>query len=731
MHRYTSRSVVLATAFALSLVGPRSAPGVATLPARFPAAGELVRATAVRATPDPSAPVVRRLPRFRPDHQFQIVLALGYRRGADGERWFRLSLPGQPNGARGWIPSDAVDVRPATRRIVVRLSARRLELQRVRDGRVLLAGVVAVGAPGPELPLDAASTSSRRSSRPIRSTAPSRSRRAPSRASATGPATSSGSTAPIGRSSSARPSRTAASALPIGSRAGSGGSPLPARRVDILRVAPAQPVTLPPSTFCTPSSVRQCELPGRDRPPALLEMDDAELPRGHREPRHAVCPRRRPLNDPSSARTHRDSGERFADGVARGDPNDGRTAALKRPRLGRQRAADAETGRWLQRADHAREGRGDVVAIVRLDLLRADAHDVDDDSDLGRLGDGDDGGGRARREPPEIARVRPAGALRRAERDQPRAVRPRIVNLQSVDVRRGDGGAVRDGHRPGEAATESDGGRRDRLADDEVEQRRWAGRCRRDRRCGRCGRCGRRWWCRRCRRLRRLGRALARVRERADDDVTPGDRAVHLRAGHRDGDGTVPRALDPGVVVGQVRPGGRGLGRGHLAGAGQEGAARRPLPPVFTIAPLIRSSNTPGASTGTVTCGAPRSRCTPWRRTTRRPTCRQASRRAGRSRPRTPCRRRRSCARTRRRQVGPDRQAPARSGSPRPGTDRDRFRTPVDVAPVGDIGGPVPEEDALEERLQVRVAGARLCRVRDHARYRRAAPHGDSDRGAV
>ena len=64
-----------------------------------------------------------------------------------------MSLPGEPNGARGWIPADAVDARPVTRRIVVRLSARRLELQRVRDGRVLLAGVVAVGAPGSRTPV--------------------------------------------------------------------------------------------------------------------------------------------------------------------------------------------------------------------------------------------------------------------------------------------------------------------------------------------------------------------------------------------------------------------------------------------------------------------------------------------------------------------------------------------------------------------------------------------------
>jgi L,D-transpeptidase-like protein len=147
------RAVSLAIAVVgLALVLAQSAPAEAPPPTRFPA-GELLRSVAVRAGPGLSAPIVRRLRRFRPDHQFQIVLALGYRRGTDGARWYRLSLPGEPNGARGWIPADAVDVRPVTRRIVVRLSARRLELQRLRDGRVLLAGVVAVGPPGSRTPV--------------------------------------------------------------------------------------------------------------------------------------------------------------------------------------------------------------------------------------------------------------------------------------------------------------------------------------------------------------------------------------------------------------------------------------------------------------------------------------------------------------------------------------------------------------------------------------------------
>ena len=151
-HRPVLLAAAAAAAVTAAVVGTPPARAEATLPARFPAAGELVRTAPVRARPDPSAPVVRRLRRFRGDFQFQVVLALGARRGGDGAWWYRLSLPGAPNGARGWVRADAVEVRPAVNRIVVSLGQRRLEVRRIRDGRLLLRAVVAVGAPGSETP---------------------------------------------------------------------------------------------------------------------------------------------------------------------------------------------------------------------------------------------------------------------------------------------------------------------------------------------------------------------------------------------------------------------------------------------------------------------------------------------------------------------------------------------------------------------------------------------------
>ncbi len=144
--------ILVTVAVGLALAAAPSVRAEANLPARFPAAGELVRAVAVRAEPSPSSRIVRRLRRFRADHQFQIVLALSSRRGADGAWWYRLSLPGHPNGARGWVRADVVEARPVVNRIVVRLGARRIEVRRIRDGRLLLRSAAAIGAFGSETP---------------------------------------------------------------------------------------------------------------------------------------------------------------------------------------------------------------------------------------------------------------------------------------------------------------------------------------------------------------------------------------------------------------------------------------------------------------------------------------------------------------------------------------------------------------------------------------------------
>jgi lipoprotein-anchoring transpeptidase ErfK/SrfK len=144
--------VVFVTALLVGTTGVADARAGAV--ARFPAAGELVVPTVVaRAHPDPAAKVVRRLARIRPDHQIRTVLALRERLGRDGVAWYRLSLPGRPNGQRGWVRADLVDVRPVAHRIVVSLGRRTLEVRRVADNEVVFRTVVAVGMPSAPTPV--------------------------------------------------------------------------------------------------------------------------------------------------------------------------------------------------------------------------------------------------------------------------------------------------------------------------------------------------------------------------------------------------------------------------------------------------------------------------------------------------------------------------------------------------------------------------------------------------
>jgi lipoprotein-anchoring transpeptidase ErfK/SrfK len=131
-----------------------SAASGAQAPPRFLAAGDLAQTTVVvRAAPSKRAREIRVLHEFRPDFRLQVVLAVARARGPRTGRWVELSLPGRPNGGRGWIPETAVELHRPLRRIVVLRGARRLQVRRIADGKVLFTAPVAVGKPGAETPL--------------------------------------------------------------------------------------------------------------------------------------------------------------------------------------------------------------------------------------------------------------------------------------------------------------------------------------------------------------------------------------------------------------------------------------------------------------------------------------------------------------------------------------------------------------------------------------------------
>jgi lipoprotein-anchoring transpeptidase ErfK/SrfK len=110
------------------------------------------KSVAVRSAPSRSARVVTTLGQFRPDFHPRTVLALDARLDRAGEpSWYRITIPGRPNGRTGWIPAAAADVTPVDRWLVIYRGARKFELY--VDGALRRTGPVAVGARGMETPV--------------------------------------------------------------------------------------------------------------------------------------------------------------------------------------------------------------------------------------------------------------------------------------------------------------------------------------------------------------------------------------------------------------------------------------------------------------------------------------------------------------------------------------------------------------------------------------------------
>jgi lipoprotein-anchoring transpeptidase ErfK/SrfK len=107
---------------------------------------------AVLAKPKAGAARVAVLKQFRPDFRPQYVLALDAVRTTSGKpTWYRISVPGRPNGRTGWVRAGALELHAVRKRVIIYRGARRFEFW---DGaRLVRSGKVAVGAPGAETPL--------------------------------------------------------------------------------------------------------------------------------------------------------------------------------------------------------------------------------------------------------------------------------------------------------------------------------------------------------------------------------------------------------------------------------------------------------------------------------------------------------------------------------------------------------------------------------------------------
>ena len=118
---------------------------------RVVGAGLLTRNTVVLAKPRANARRVAVLRQFRSDFRPQYVLALAVAKSKSGQPlWYRLSVPGRPNGRTGWVPAAAVELWPVKKRVVIDVGARRFQFW--SGNRLLRSGRVAVGKPSTPTP---------------------------------------------------------------------------------------------------------------------------------------------------------------------------------------------------------------------------------------------------------------------------------------------------------------------------------------------------------------------------------------------------------------------------------------------------------------------------------------------------------------------------------------------------------------------------------------------------
>ena len=111
----------------------------------------------VRSAPTKNARVIAKLSEFRPqDYRARYVLAIASKKGKKTKKapaqieWYKISVPGRPNGRTGWVQAPHVSIRPMPWQVVVYRDSR--VVQAWKGTKLAYTGKVAVGAPGMETP---------------------------------------------------------------------------------------------------------------------------------------------------------------------------------------------------------------------------------------------------------------------------------------------------------------------------------------------------------------------------------------------------------------------------------------------------------------------------------------------------------------------------------------------------------------------------------------------------
>ncbi len=82
---------------------------------------------------------------FRFDYRPTVFYVLRSRRNKVGNLWYRISVPGRPNGRKGWVPASKLRLRRGVGRLRIVIDRSEMRLRLKRGSRRLLSAPVAVG----------------------------------------------------------------------------------------------------------------------------------------------------------------------------------------------------------------------------------------------------------------------------------------------------------------------------------------------------------------------------------------------------------------------------------------------------------------------------------------------------------------------------------------------------------------------------------------------------------
>jgi lipoprotein-anchoring transpeptidase ErfK/SrfK len=144
------RRAAMVLGAAALLAAPTSAAGAE--PHATPFAAHVVTSSLpVYASPSTRSRQIRLLRQFRRDYRPTVVLAIA-RRSRAGQLWYRIRLPGRPNGRTGWVAGERLQWIRFARRVMLDLDLSQRRLRVRRDGRTVRSFPVGIGTPSAPTP---------------------------------------------------------------------------------------------------------------------------------------------------------------------------------------------------------------------------------------------------------------------------------------------------------------------------------------------------------------------------------------------------------------------------------------------------------------------------------------------------------------------------------------------------------------------------------------------------